>query len=361
MFNQNQTIYLVEELVSFHSTAQKIDELHKCAAFIERFFSDSGLTIKMYMEEDVPSLVITKGTKTPKIFLCGHFDVVDGDGDQFKPYRDKDRIYGRGSFDMKGAVAVLMSIMKDVSNTNHDVGLMLTGDEEIGGFNGVKFLLTQGYRSDVVILPDGGSKPENIINKEKGFLRIRLSSLGAAAHSSRPWLGKNAFDSLLSALQNIKNLFTPLSEHPKDNWIHTLNIGRIGGGTGYSQLAPTALAELDIRYIENVNAQEFVKEIAAQAGEEVKVELVLQGNMTHLDTQHELVKRYIETIQEIGLEPSFSFAHGSSDSRHFNEYNIPVIMSQPEGGNHHGRDEWVSVSSLEKYYYLIKHYLEKVK
>ncbi len=61
--------------------------------------------------------------------------------------------------------------MKDLADTGHDVGLMLTGDEEIGGFDSTGYLLDQGYGADIVILPDGGQTIHEIVLKEKGLMQ----------------------------------------------------------------------------------------------------------------------------------------------------------------------------------------------
>ncbi len=359
MYNEIEVINLVKELICFRSTAGRIVELNKCATFIEHFFAGTNLEVKRYEHNNVPSLVITKNTQTPKIFLAGHLDVVEGNDDQFKPFVDETRLYGRGALDMKSGLGVLMYVTKELAETNDNFGLIITGDEEMGGMNGTKFLLEQGYRSEVVVLPDGGMNPQTIISKEKGFLRIKLSSVGTPAHGSRPWLGKNAFDSLLEAIDNIKKFFTPLPEHPEGNWVHTLNIGKISGGSTFNQVASEASAELDVRYTEEITLTELYKKISFAAGEEVNVELVLSGAMTQLDTNNPLVQNYISSLKESGLNAKFSSTHGSSDARHYAEYNIPVIMSQPEGGNHHAVGEWVDIASLETYYNLIKNYIKK--
>ena len=359
MYNEIEVVNLIKDLISFRSTADRVVELNKCATFIEHFFAGTNLEINRYEHNNVPSVVITKNSRTPKIFLAGHFDVVEGNDNQFKPFVDEARLYGRGSLDMKSGLGVLMFIMKELAETKDDIGLMITGDEEVGGMNGTKFLLEQGYRSQVVVLPDGGMNPQTIISKEKGFLRIKLNSVGIPAHSSRPWLGKNAFDSLLEAINNIKKIFTPLSEHPEGNWVHTFNIGKISGGATFNQVAAEASAELDIRYTEEITLPELYKKISLAAGEEVNAELVLSGAMTRLDRDNQLVKNYVSSLNDLGMEAIFSATHGSSDARHFAEYNIPVIMSQPQGGNHHAVGEWVEISSLQTYYDLIKSYIKK--
>src|SRR3989339_346824 len=116
------------DLIRFKTTHDRGTELQTCADYIASFFEGTGLTIERIVHSGVPSVVITKGTKTPRVFLSGHFDVVPADEDQFEPVIDGDKLFGRGAFDMKSGVAVMMHLMKAMAETSHDVGLMLTGD-----------------------------------------------------------------------------------------------------------------------------------------------------------------------------------------------------------------------------------------
>ena len=190
MYNEIEVVNLIKDLISFRSTADRVVELNKCATFTEHFFAGTNLEINRYEHNNVPSVVITKNSRTPKIFLAGHFDVVEGNDNQFKPFVDEARLYGRGSLDMKSGLGVLMFIMKELAETNDDVGLMITGDEEIGGMNGTKFLLEQGYRSQVVVLPDGGMNPQTIISKEKGFYASSSALSGCRRIVLGPGLGR---------------------------------------------------------------------------------------------------------------------------------------------------------------------------
>jgi succinyl-diaminopimelate desuccinylase len=141
--------------------------------------------------------------------------------------------------------------MKDLADTNDDIGLLLTGDEESGGFDGVKFLLDQGYKSEVVIIPDGGQDINKIVVKEKGIIWLKLIAHGSSAHGSMPWNGQNAILILSDFLQNIHNLFVPHDQHPDDHWVATFNLGKIEGGSVANQVPAVASAWCDIRYTEN--------------------------------------------------------------------------------------------------------------
>lgn len=74
-------------------------------------------------------------------------------------------------------------------------GILITGDEEIGGFNGAKKALGK-IQTDFCIVLDGGGI-EKIVVKEKGVARVKLLSRGKAASGDRPWTGENAIEKLI--------------------------------------------------------------------------------------------------------------------------------------------------------------------
>src|SRR5262249_3930331 len=148
--------------------------------------------------EGHPTLVITtKDTMTPDIFLVAHIDVVPAPKSLYQPRIESNKMYGRGAYDMKMAIACYILLLHELKEWlgEKNIGLMLTSDEEIGGMQGVKRLLEAGYSSKVAFLPDGGFN-WNFEEEAKGVLQIKIAARGKSSHSSRPWLGENAIDSL---------------------------------------------------------------------------------------------------------------------------------------------------------------------
>lgn len=354
-------VNLTEELIRIRSTHANPEQILHARNVAANYFDDTGLLIEPHIYGGIPSLTITKHTKTPKVFLCGHLDVVDGDDEQFIPRHDGERLYGRGAIDMKSGVAVMMALMKDLARASHDVGLMLVGDEEIGGMHGVKVLLEQGYRPQVAIIPDGGLAVHRIVEKEKGVIWIRLEATGAAAHGSRPWEGINAIERLMEALKKMKALFADAhTNHPDDHWVSTINIGHIEGGQSVNKVPSTASATCDIRYTEHSNPNLLIEDIKNSLPEHVTLEIKFFEPMTNVDLQHPLVKTFFDVVNQHGRTPEVSHGHGSSDGRFFSAHNIPVLISQPDGANHHAKDEWVHIQSIKEYYDVVHEYIDRV-
>jgi succinyl-diaminopimelate desuccinylase len=360
MADTDQLLRLTEDLMRFRSTADRPDDLRACCDFVADFFADSGLTVERFEHAGVPSIIVTKGTKTPKIFLCGHLDVVPGDEEQFIPRRDGDKLYGRGSLDMKSGDAVMMLLTKDLAATKHDVGLMLTGDEEQGGFNGVGALLPQGYGCTVAVIPDGGKAVHRIVEKAKGILHVELQADGTASHSSAPWNGKNAISKLVRAVQAVETLFVPLAAHPNDHWVTTCNVGMISGGTAVNQIPAAATAVCDIRYTEHDDPQDILTRIAAILPEGVRAQERSNEPQCLVAPDHLMLQIFSDCIREYGRTPVSGLDHGATDGRFFSARGIPVIISQPDGDNHHAKNEWVSIPAIGLYYDVVRKFIERV-
>lgn len=355
-----ELVALTEELLRFRSTADQPDALNACADFIGDYFSGTGLEVARSVANGIPSIVVSKQTKTPTVFLCGHFDVVPGNNEQFVPRIVGDRLYGRGALDMKSGVAAMMLLMKACAATKHDVGLMLTGDEEQGGWHGTGRLVEEGYRSRVAIIPDGGEAIHRMVMKEKGVMRVSLHATGRSAHGSVPWKGGNAIMSLARVLDRVHETFLSWDAHPEDRWASTINIGHIQGGVAVNQVPAEATARCDIRYIPEDQPEEIVARIRAVLPEGITATQDLLQPPVFVRADDPFVTPFADVVRAHGREPLPVFAHGSSDARFFAAHHIPVIMSQPDGAGHHGPEEWVHVPAIEEYYRVLEAYLDRV-
>ncbi|MFZ6015489.1 MAG: M20 family metallopeptidase [Patescibacteria group bacterium] len=360
MTPSEEILKITQDLIRFESSKNNPEEINKCFNYLENYLKDTGLKIEKIDINGYPNLIVTKGTKTPIIFLSGHLDVVEGSPEQFAPKIVDDRLYGRGALDMKSGVAVMTYIMKEFADTKHDFGLIFTSDEEIGGFNGTKALLDRGYSCQAAVIPDGGLAIHRVMHKAKGAIWIELKSTGIPAHASRPWLGENAINKLLLSIDRIQNLFLDVSKHDNDHWNATCNIGTIQGGDAPNRLAESASAICDIRYTENDDPESILKKIQDTLPDGVTANLKLEVDTTYTAPDNPFLIAYQDSIRSIGREPELSADHGSSDGRFFSARGIAVLMSEPDGGDPHSKNEWVSIAALHDYYQVLKNFLDKV-
>ncbi len=356
----NEILKLAQDLIRIESTKDKPNNILRCMDYAADYLKETGLVIKRYESNGIPNLVATKnGIKTPKIFLNGHMDVIEAENQQFEPVIHGDKLIGRGASDMKGSVAVMLYIMKELSRTNHDLGLMLVGDEESGGFNGTKYLMDQGYSCKAAVVPDGGTAIENIINKAKGAMWVEFNAVGKPAHSSRPWQGENAINKLMLAIDRVQNLFLDPISHNEDHWVATCSIGNIKGGDSANAIPGIATAVCDIRHTENENPEDLLKQIQNSLPDGVTAEKKVTVEILYTKEEDPYLKEYKSAIRAISREPKLSNDHGASDARFFSAKQIPALVSAPDGGGNHSQNEWVSIKALEDFYKMLRIFLNK--
>jgi succinyl-diaminopimelate desuccinylase len=254
----------------------------------------------------------------------------------------------------------MMAVYKELTEANalnYSVALMLTGDEERGGFHGARHLLEdEGYTSRLAHIPDGGKKINVIEIENKGFRNLHLRSYGEPAHGSRPWLGKNAIDQLMDALVEIRQLF---AEPDPNIWQTTCTLSTIKGGDAVNAVPDHAEASLDIRFPGTVDDEALEKQIRAIT-DKYNIEVTHNGTgaALHIDVESPVVKRYEQAIAKFSDKPiEYYRSEAGSDARFFAQQGIPVIVHQADCGGLHTNDEWLSLSSLEMYMNILREYM----
>lgn len=350
---------ILADLVAFRTVSGEHQAASKCLKYADDYLAKRGMLVKRLEFNRFPSLVATtRPTKKPKLLLQAHIDVVSAPDSCYKMHEKDGKLSGRGVFDMKFAAAVFLKVVDELQDqlAGYDFGIMLSSDEEIGGAHGVKALLAAGYGADVCVLPDAG-KGWKIETSHKGCWIGRAVAYGTAAHGSKPWDGDNAIDHLVDALSEIRKLFK--DQHPDSD---TLSTNKISGGAVVNQVADRAEATLDMRFIDDGSYSRLYKKMEAIAKRhDVSLETIRHMKVSSTDVDHALVvpfARIAERVRGRPLERVRSL--GTSDGRFFTEKNIPVILVRPDGGGSHGDDEWIDKKDLEKYYQVVKTYVEEI-
>ncbi|KTD60592.1 acetylornithine deacetylase [Legionella sainthelensi] len=183
------------------------------------------------------------------IILSGHTDVVPVDGqiwdsNPFQATIKNERIYGRGACDMKGFIAVVMSLIPQLKalKLEFPIHLAFSYDEEIG-CRGAPHLIDKikvlNYQPKACIVGEPTSMQPVI--GHKGIHSYRCKIHGVAAHSSLTSQGCNAIEhaaSLIGFLRNLANQFK--SEGHKDEAYDvpytTVSTNLIQGGNAYNTI-----------------------------------------------------------------------------------------------------------------------------
>ncbi|MBH0130698.1 M20 family metallopeptidase [Salinibacterium sp. NK8237] len=177
--------------------------------------------------------------------------------------RDGDRLFGRGSSDMKGGVAamVLASISAARSGARGFTVALTAGEET--GCGGARTILSKKAMEAPGILIVGESTANAVRLGHKGATWLELETAGRAAHGSRPDLGVNAIEMLSDAVVGLRELGAG-ALHPYLG-ARTTNVGTISGGTQTNLVPDRAQMTVDIRPVPGAS-HESVREKLANFG-----------------------------------------------------------------------------------------------
>jgi succinyl-diaminopimelate desuccinylase len=346
---------LLSRLVAIPSTHSRPEEIERCADTIVDWLEARQIQCRKRVHNGVPTITALPAADRTPILLMSHIDVVEAPAALFHPRRQDGKLYGRGTIDDKYAVALSMQLMHDHlerlqaagrGQADLGFGLMITGDEEVGGKNGAQPTLA-GIRADFAIALDGGCL-DKIIVKEKGILRLKLVSRGRAAHGARPWLGTNAIEALVKDYQVLRAHF---QETAPEHWHRTLNWSVVQAGQSVNQVPDRAEAIFDIRFTENDDPEALVAALRQKLDGEIEVltlDPVFQaGTSPHMDR-----------LREIVPEANWGMEHGASDARFLAANGIPGIVWGANGNmSQHTDDEHVELRSIERLYTYLDHFL----
>jgi succinyl-diaminopimelate desuccinylase len=355
---------ILSKLVELPTTNSNPAAINEALNFIETYLAERGMLVERFEFNGVESLVATtKQTKSPKVLLAAHVDVVDAPADQFKLRKENGYYTGRGVLDMKYAIAVYMQLVDDIKGRlqDYDFGIMITGDEEVAGPNGTGKLIEHGYRGGIVILPDAGESHDNwkLERSAKGFIYKQATASGVAIHGSLPWKGENAIYKIIDFVNDLRKQF-PNQDHMGT----TLNIGMINGGLAPNQVPAEASITLDIR-VPSLDEQQRVEELLQETSQKYGVETreLLPSGAPHrpdLNSTPFLIFQecFDAVVKDNKLVPADSF--GASDARFFAGVNVPCLLVNPPGEGLHADHESVQIEGVGQLKEILNLYLGKM-
>ncbi|MEM6639134.1 MAG: acetylornithine deacetylase [Pseudomonadota bacterium] len=226
---------------------------------LAQYLNDAGASVHLQPVKGrigKVNLIAQFGEGPPGLALCGHTDTVPYDDarwdtDPFDPIQRESRLYGLGSSDMKGFLALCASVLDEIAagSLTRRVVVVGSADEETG-MDGARDLLDRGepIAPMAVIGEPTMLRP---IRQHKGIFMERIELEGRSGHSSNPALGHNAIDALHDVLTDLKAWRVELSDmHANAEFdvpAPTVNFGRIEGGDNPNRICARATLDLDVR------------------------------------------------------------------------------------------------------------------
>ncbi len=339
---------LAERLITYDTAGQ--DGLRAAAGFVKGWLEAREIRVVDRVHRELPVILAEVGpTDAPRIVLHGHVDVVPGRPGQFEPRSEGDRLYGRGAYDMKGALAAMMLAVHDAARQDAvNVRFVCVPDEESDDVDSRSIdALVAGPLGDADFAVTGEPTDLHIGVQAKGVLAVRVEVSGTAAHGSTPWLGDNAILKAYDAFRRIETL--PFSRMSSDLFDRpSINLARIVGGDAFNKVPDSCGMDVDIRYLPNQDPGDILAEIRSIPDLRIvrcftRAPAIVSRSNPYVLALRDAVGRNVDgDALSIGRD-------GASDAVSFLEAGIPAVEFGPIGAGHHGPEEWVSLRSLRRY------------
>lgn len=226
--------------------------------YLEQFFRELGVAWERHTispgRDNVLARYEAPGARRTLLFDA-HQDTVPVEGmtiDPFVPRVEAARLYGRGSCDIKGGMAAMLTafarLVRERPHGSATVVMACTVDEEFT-HTGSSYLAANPVGADLAIVAEPTRL--DIVNCHKGAVRWKIRTRGVACHSSNPTQGANAIyriAEVISALQELANELAGSRPHPVLG-PPTLSVGRIEGGQSVNVVPDRCEIEVDRRVI----------------------------------------------------------------------------------------------------------------
>lgn len=311
------SLEMLEKLVSFPTISRNsnLDLID----FVENYLNEHGVPSNRVYNDDKTkaNLYAQIGPSEPNgVILSGHTDVVPVDGqnwstDPFQLTQQDGKLYGRGACDMKGFLALCLSLVPEMkaANLQRPIQLALSYDEEVGCLGVNDMIVEMRHtlpRARAVIV--GEPTKMEVVSSHKGMLGITTHVRGYEVHSSLVHQGVSA---IFYAAKLVNWLEAKMEENKKASLLAgpayhgapyyppytTLHVGILNGGTATNITAKDCHFSTDCRFIPSEGAQKWLGEYRAFAAEIEK-----QMQAIHPDTGID-IKVHVEN-PGCSIEPS---------------------------------------------------------
>ena len=369
-----KSIKILTDLIAFKTISGQDNS--NLIDYCEKILNNIGIdTFKVYDDDkkrvNLFGTLKAKNQSTKKpIILSGHTDVVPvskgWSSDPFVATIKNDKLYGRGSCDMKGFIACTLAFAPIYSKTdlNRDIHFSFTFDEEtacIGAPILIKELKKRNINEGICIV--GEPTKMKIIDAHKGCYEYTTYFEGLAGHSSMPHKGVSAVEFATKYSNKLIELREELKKRsPKDSIFDppfsTLQVGGIFGGIAHNVIADKCHVEWETRPVVKEDGIFLNQEIDKYANE------VLLPEMRKVFTNSRITKKIIgevagfnrvlnseacEFVSSLTGDNSREVVSFGTEAGLFQEIGISTVVCGPGSIEQaHKVDEFIELSELKK-------------
>ena len=364
---------ILADLIGFDTTSRNSNlELIR---YVEDYLSQHGVQSTLVHDDSghKANLYATIGpAELGGVMLSGHTDVVPVDGqrwasDPFVLERIDDKVFGRGSADMKGFIACVLEWVPEMvaASLTTPIHIALSYDEEVGCI-GVRRLLDLMEKMPVVPSMAIIGEPTNmeIVVAHKGKRGIRVNVRGASAHSAYPTEGVNAIEVVAQLIAHISEVQQDIEKNgPFDPGYRvphtTLHVGTVRGGTALNIVPNECSFDFEIRHLPEHEVDPLIDTIQGYARDNLEPTMRLKNpdcgiDFTELFGYPALftapdapVVAFVRSLLECDRAVE-QISFGSEAGLFSRRIGIPAVVCGPGSIlQAHRPDEYVSIEQLE--------------
>ncbi|WP_424928354.1 acetylornithine deacetylase [Amaricoccus tamworthensis] len=374
------TLEILERLIAFNTVSKRsnLDLIDH----VEDFLRHLGARVTRINDPDMPKagLVAEIGPEGPGVLLSGHTDVVPTYGqnwtrDPFRLTREGDRLYGRGTTDMKGFVASMLSTAGAASKMDlrEPLKLVLSYDEEIGCVGIARMIDRVGPLIGKPSLAIIGEPTEmQVATGHKGKRAWRADVTGDAGHSALAPRFTNALNVAADFVRELETIQTDLAQNglrddAYDIPYSTVHVGMLSGGRALNIVPDHAEMTFEIRHLAQDDLDELEQRIRDEAdrvrtrhGPAARLDLHRITAYPGLETpgDHPVVSQMVQLAQTRKTKVAYG-----TEAGFFDALGIPTVVCGPGSmeGQGHKADEYVEIAQIEACDLMLRRLLETLK
>ncbi|MCC9624004.1 M20 family metallopeptidase [Thalassospira sp. MA62] len=354
-------VELTRQLIRFE-TINPINPERDCVEYVGSLLSEHGFETAYYdFAPGRTNLIARIGGQDDRLPLCftGHLDTVplghtEWSEDPFSGDIKDDKLFGRGSSDMKSGVAAFVTAMIDMADVLADgpgVVLLITAGEETG-CEGASYLASLdgiiGKAGAIVVAEPTSNYP---YVGHKGALWMTARTDGVTAHGSMPELGVNAIYKAARAVTKLEDFDFNIARHPVMGPA-TLNVGTIDGGININSVPNRSEFGIDVRTIPGQDNNAIFDHLASYLGDDVTLTAKVNLEPVWTSPDDPWMQSVFTTVQPIIDTPienktAAYFTDASIFTRAL-DFAPTLILGPGEASMAHQTDEFCYVSRIHQ-------------
>jgi len=347
MMKETESIVdILMQLVSIPSLSGREKEI---SMFVYDYLDKLGVKPQLQEVYKTGYNVVAKLGRGNKLLLCGHLDTVSELDMEYpyKPFLKNGKIYGRGACDMKGGIAVMISLLEKCVKEERepDVTFAFLVDEELHG-RGAMELLARGVDAKECIILEPTSL--DVCSGAAGCIEFTLRIFGQSGHGAaafRQGLIQTLFQKLEQLFEKIGSKFNVIDSVQ----FPIINLGMVRGGFGGWVIPAEAEASVLIHFHPKFSFKELEEFIVSEIESTSNMKFELVHGCDGYISQTSLTDKLVESRQKImGDRPRIRIFESESDANTlYHKGGISSIIFGPGHlANAHSSVENVEVSQL---------------